>query len=154
MSNRPSKNLTVGDFILNNEAAFAWTVKVFVPNENGDGKRALKFKVEFVHVTPEERMQMLEQFQEQLAEKARLQKLADEERTDEDVAALRAVLSFERMLMERVVNRFISGVRNASGEDISQLESTKAGMLSNAWARDALIQAYQQALQGRSAEGN
>ncbi len=154
MSNRPSNNVVAGDFILNNDAVFPWTVKVWVPNEKGDGKRALKFRVEFVHVTPEERMQMLEQFQEQLAEKTRLQKLADEERTDEDVAALRAVLSFERMLMERVVNRFISGVRNAAGEDISQLESTKPAMLSNAWARDALIQSYQQALQGRSAEGN
>ena len=154
MSTKPSRNVTVGDFVLNNDAVFPWTVYVHVPNAAGTGKTKAKFGVEFRHVTPERRLELLQDFREQAEERKRLENIPDGEKTDDDVDAIRQVLSFERMLLEETVAGFTKGIRDPQGNDVSTDESTKAQMFSNSWARDALLYTYQVALQGRSAEGN
>ncbi|MEQ1512978.1 MAG: hypothetical protein ABL934_09890 [Lysobacteraceae bacterium] len=154
MSTKPNRNVTIGDFVLNNEALFPWTVYVYVPNAAGTGKTKAKFGVEFCHVTPERRLELLQDFREKAEERKRLEEIPDGDKTDEDIEAIRQVLSFELMLLQETVARFTKGIRDPQGNDVSTDEATKAQMFSNAWARDALLYSYQQALQGRSAEGN
>lgn len=154
MSTKPTRNVAIGDFILNNEARFAWTVYVFVPNAAGTGKTKLKFGVEFIHVTPERRLELLQNFRDKAEERKRLEEIPDAEKSDQDVEAIRQVLSFELMLLEETVASFTKGIRDTQGKDISAEEGTREKMFANAWARDALLYSYQQALQGRSAEGN
>lgn len=151
---RPSRNTTIGGFVLNNDATFPWTVYVHVPNASGTGKDRVKFKAIFKHVTPERRLQLLEDFQAQIRERERLSSIPDQDKSDADIQTLREALSFERMLLEEVVPRFDSGILDGEGNDISQAEGTRGGMFANSWARSALLQAYEQALQGRAAEGN
>jgi hypothetical protein len=148
-------NTVAGDFVLNNSCVFPWTVRVFVPNAKGDGKKdAAKFKVEFRHVTPEERLQLLEDFRREIDERKRLESIPDEDKSPEDVEAVRKLISFENLLLDRVIERVLSGVRDGQGTDISQDPATKGQLIANAWARDALLQAYEQALRSRSPEGN
>lgn len=154
MSTKPARNISIGDFILNNEAVFAWTVYVYVPNSAGTGKTKLKFGVDFMHVTPERRLELLQEFRDKAEERKRLEDIPDGEKSQEDIEAIRQVLSFERMLLEETVVRFTKGIRDPQGTDVSAAEETRAKMFSNSWARDALLHAYQLALQGRSAEGN
>lgn len=155
MSTKPSRNVTVGDFDLNNDAVFPWTVYVHVPNAQGTGKMKVKFTVEFKHVTPERRLELLQEFRAQAEERKRLENIPDGEKSEDDIELIGQVLSFERMLLEETVVRFLKGVRDPkTKEDISTHEETKGKMFSNAWARDALLNDYQRALQGRSAEGN
>ena len=154
MSTKPARNISIGDFILNNEAVFPWTVYVFYPNPSGTGKDKLKFGVEFKHVTPERRLELLQEFRDKAEERRRLEEIPDGEKSQEEIDAIREVLSFERMLLGETVVSFTKGVRNTQGKDISADEGTRQGMFSNSWARDALLHAYQKALEGRSAEGN
>lgn len=154
MSAKPTRNVTIGDFVLNNDAIFPWTVYVHVPNASGTGKNKVKFGVEFRHVTPERRLELLQDFRDKAEDRKRLENIPDSEKSDDDVVAIREVLSFEHMLLEETVVGFTKGIRDPQGNDISASDSTKAQMFSNAWARDALLYSYQLALQGRSAEGN
>lgn len=154
MSSKPARNISIGDFILNNEAVFAWTVYVYVPNKAGTGKTKLKFGVEFMHVTPERRLELLQEFRDKAEERKRLEDIPDVEKSQEDIEAIRQVLSFERMLLEETVVRFTNGIRDKQDKDVSADEDTRAKMFSNSWARDALLYSYQKALEGRSAEGN
>ncbi len=155
MSTKPSRNVTVGDFTLNNDAIFPWTVYVHVPNAAGTGKDKVKFSVEFKHVTPQRRLELLREFRDKAEERKRLEAIPDSDKTDEDIELIDQVLSFESMLLDEAVVRILKGVRDPNTkEDISTHEGTKAGMISNSWARDAMLHHYQIALQSRSAEGN
>ena len=149
MSNQ-SRNVQVGAFVLNNDATYPWTVNVHTPSPKG-GKLKTKFKAEFKHVTPERRLEILEEFREQL--RKREQVAEDGAAGDDDVQQIKDVMSFERMLLQEVLIGF-SGIKTPDGSDLANTPENIGLVLSNSWARDALLQAYNVSLQGRSAEGN
>lgn len=156
MSNNrnPSRNQQVGDFVLNNDAVFAWTCYPYVPQAETAGKKKMRFGVEFKHVEPERRMEILEEFRARMRQREAIEAKPHEDLTDDEMAVLREVLSFEKLLLEEVVVRFTKYIRDKDGNDISEHPETRANMLNNSWARDSLLVNYQQALSSRSPEGN
>lgn len=149
MAKTNAKNTTTGPFVLNNEATYPWTVYVFVPSANG-GKNKLKFKAEFKHLTAARRLEVLNTFRDNLKARAGLE---DSQSEDAPEVTVKDVASFEELLLDEVLLGF-SGIVDASGQDVPFNEDTKAALISNSWARDALLHAYQQSLVGRSDLGN
>lgn len=149
-SSSKQQNQAVGAFVLNNEAEYPWTVFVHVPKASGGGKAKTKFKAVFRHVSQERRMQLLEELRTRLVEQRQLQtNPQDEDATD----AVRDVISFQRSVLDEALVSF-SGIVDAAGDEVPCTEDTKAALLENAWAQDALMAAYTTSLQGRSDEGN
>lgn len=149
MSRTSARNTVVGAFVLNNEATYPWTIYVHVPGSNG--KHKVKFKAEFRHVTPERRLEILQEFREALRQRESAAQGSDAQ--DDDVSVLKDALSYERMLLDEVLIGF-SGIIDMNKAEIPFNDDTKAMLLSNSWARDALLAGYHTSLQGRSAEGN
>lgn len=149
MSKTTRSNTTVGAFVLNNEAVYPWTIYVYVPTTNG-GKQKVKFKAEFKHLTAERRLQVLEEF------KANLQArtvVGDTPQTEDAVDAHKEITSFEELLLGEVLLGF-SGIVDVNKQDLPFNDETKTALISNSWARDALLYGYQQSLVGRSDLGN
>lgn len=143
----------VGIFILDNDAVFPWNIYVHVPNPNKPGeKQKFKLPVEFKHVTPERRQEILETWRDHELERARI---GTEEaiRDTDDVETLREIVSFERAMLNEAVHRF-PNVLGPDGKQLPDTDETKQAVLSNAWAISAALPAYRQFLSGLSAEGN
>lgn len=149
MSKPSRNNQTVGAFVLNNEALYPWTIYVHVPGARG-GKEKLKFKAEFRHLSSERRLQVLENFKNNL--KARTA-VNDAPQSEDAVDTLKDVASFEDMILDEALQGF-SGIVDAQGDALPYNEETKKQLISNSWARDALLFGYQQSLVGRSDLGN
>lgn len=149
-----TKNQTVGNFVLNNDAVYPWMVYAWVPKPDGSGKVKTKFQVEFKHASPERRLELLDEFRDRLRQREALESQNLGELSDDEANIMRDGVSFEQTLLNDVVVRFLKHVVDRDGNDISQNEGTKEAMLRNAWARDALLAAYQISLQGRNPEGN
>lgn len=145
------RNQQVGAFDLNNDETYPWTVYVFKPSPTGGAKVKTKFKAEFKHVSSERRLEILQEFRDQARKREELQVRGVQ--SDEDVEALSNVLTFESMLLGEVLVGF-SGIVDKDRNDLPCNDDTKAMLISNSWARDATLYAYNVSLQGRSAEGN
>lgn len=146
-----SSNQQVGAFLLNNDATYPWNVHVYTPSPTGGAKVKSKFKAEFKHVSPERRLEILQEFREQVRKREELQ--ARGVQNDDDVEVLSNVLTFESMLLDEVLISF-SGIVDKDRNELPCSADTKAALIANSWARDATLYAYNLSLQGRSAEGN
>lgn len=150
------QNQTVGAFVINNEAEYPWTVYVYVPNPKGGGKLKTKFRVLFAHMTPEERMGLLEEFRDYLKKKAMAESgdfPQDGEAAEAAIDLKREVTSFEDMLLRRVVRGF-DGIMTPDRSEFPFNDENRDKLISNSWARDAMVHAYSQSLVGRSDQGN
>ncbi len=150
MAKKPQQQ-PVGIFILDNEAVFPWTIPVHVPNPAKPGEK-LKYKlpVEFKHISPERRQEILEEWRDRELARA---SVGDVPRDTDDVETLAEVISFERAMLNEAVVRF-PGVLGKDKQPLPDNDETKQAVLSNAWAVSAALPAYRNFLNGHSAEGN
>lgn len=150
MAKKPQQQ-TVGIFVLDNDAVFPWTISVYMPNPNKPGeKQRYKLPVEFRHISPERRIEILEEWRDHELERA---SIGDSPKNDEEVQVLKDVQSFERAMLSEAVVRF-PGVLDKDKQPLPDTEETKQAVLSNAWAISAALPAYRQFLDGHSAQGN
>lgn len=153
---KPSTTATtkVGDFVLNNEAEYDWTVYPHVPGAKGKREK-LRIGARFKHVTAERRIQILEEFREHYKQrsKAKSGESGVDVNDDEDVDAVKSVMSFEGAMLDEVLVDF-KHVRDTDGNEVACTPETKAMLLQNSWARSALFTGYMQSLQSRDDSGN
>ncbi len=142
-------NATVGAFVINNEATYPWVVYVYVPNEKGGSKLKVKFKATFKHLSSDRRVEILEEFRQQLESR----KDQNSPQDDDQVDNAKSAVNFEALMLKEVVVGF-SGIKTPSGEDFVFSEENLDTLLNNAWARDAMTHAFLNSLKGRSDEGN
>lgn len=145
--------MSLPNFVLDNSHEFTWPVKVPVPIEGRH--KTFQFKARFKHVTPERRLEILEDFQEEA--KARNQRLlADEAENAADDAETEIEKehpTFEQDLLSEVLIGF-EGINDTSGEPVEFSEASRDALLQNDFARTALLKAYMAALNGRVSEKN
>ena len=79
--------------------------------------------------------------------------MGDTPQTEDAVDAHKEITSFEELLLGEVLLGF-SGIVDPNKQDVPFNDETKAALISNSWARDALLYGYQQSLVGRSDLGN
>ena len=154
MSKTSTKSTTaVGDFVLNNEAEYDWTVYPHVPGDKGK-RQKLRIGARFKHVTAERRIEIMEEFREKLKQRAQ-SKTADgiDINDEDDIDVVKSALSFEGLLLEEVLISF-KHVRDKDGNEVESTQETKAQLISNSWARSALSAGYMQSLQSRDDSGN
>lgn len=142
-------NVTVGAFVINNEATYDWNVYVFVPKAKGGGKEKVKFKATFRHLSSDRRVEILDEFRAQLE----LENEKNNPQDDDQVDKAKRAVNFEALMLKEVVMGF-SGIKTPSGDEFSFNEDNLDLLLNNAWARDALLYAFLNSLKGRSDEGN
>jgi hypothetical protein len=151
-------NTKVEDFVLNNEAEFDWVCYPHVP---GDGGHRTKMRIgaRFKHVSDERRIEVMEQFREnvkarvKLAEKAEKGEEGGAEVEDDDIQTVKQIVSFEAMLLEEVLVSF-KYVKDPKGNAVLCTPETKTQLISNSWARKCLLRGYQQAMDSRDDAGN
>lgn len=150
MAKKPQPQ-TVGIFFVDNDAVFPWTIPVFMPDPKKPGEKLrYKLPVEFRHVSPERRLEILADWRERELERMRI---GDTPADDDEVQVLKDIVSFERCLLNEAVVRF-PGVLDKNKEVLPDTDETKQLVLSNAWAVSAALPSYKQFLIGHSAEGN
>lgn len=149
MSKTTKTKVQIGAFVLNNDATYDWSVYPEVP---GPGGKRVKVKIgcQFKHVSPQRRVEIMEEWRERL--KARESAAKDAEQGDE-VEAATALLSYEEMLLQEVLVSF-SNVRTPAGDELECNDETKSQLIANSWARDALMKGYFQSLKSRDDQGN
>jgi hypothetical protein len=148
---KPQRPQIVGIFVLDNDAVFPWTAYVHVPNPNKPGeKQKFKLPVEFRHITPERRVEILEEWRD--TNLAR-EEIGEQPQGADEVDVIKKAISFERMLLNEAIARFPE-VRAPDGGKLPDTDETKQAVLSNNWAVSALLPAYKTFLLGHSSEGN
>lgn len=153
MSKQRSANTSVGDFVLNNDAEYDWTVYPYVPGEKGK-RTKLRIGARFKHVTAERRVEILEQYRENMKLRAKGPTDSGEDVNEaEDLEVVKAALSFEGLLLDEVLINF-KHVRDKDGNEVACTPDTKAMLISNAWARNALATGYMASLSSRDDAGN
>lgn len=139
----------IGAFVLNNDATYDWAVYPEVPGVGGK-RTKVKIACVFLHVSPKRRVEIMEEWREHM----KLHQEASKNREDgDDVDAASALLSYEEMLLQEVLVSF-SNVKDPQGNDLPCTDETKTALISNSWARDALMKGYFQSLKSRDSEGN
>lgn len=146
---KSQQNQTVGAFVINNEAVYPWNVYVFTPKPNGGGKIKTKFKAKFKHLSSERRVALLDEYREHLKSSA----TNDTPQDDDQADVAKKALTFEEILLSEALVGF-EGIKTPDGSEFESSEENKQLLLSNAWARDALMAAFITSLRGRSDEGN
>lgn len=152
-ASKTTTNTKVGDFVLNNDAEYDWTVYPNVPGAKGKREK-LRIGARFKHVTAERRVSIMEEYRDRL--KTRAKPKGDDGidlNDDDEVDAVKELLSFEGLLLEEVLVDF-KHVRDTDGNEVACTSETKAQLISNSWARSALIHGYMQSLQSRDDTGN
>lgn len=142
-------NEKVGIFVLNNQAEYPWTCYAFVPNPNGGKKIKQKLKVRFRHMSKPERLEMLEEFKQKQRDAL---KAGENPQDEEGADALRDVVSFQRVMLERALTWFECVDRD--GNAVEPTDEGKELLLDNEWASDAIMYGLQQSWIGRNDEGN
>ena len=149
MSTKAKPNQQVGIFVLNNSLEYPWTCYPFVPNPSGGKKIKQKLKVRFCHISKAERMELLDEFKQKQREAL---KAGENPQDEEGADALRAVISFQRLLLERVLTWF--ECLDKDGNPVEPTDEGKTLLLDNEWASDAIWYGLQQSWVGRNDEGN
>lgn len=143
-----SRKQTVGVFVLDNDLTYPWWIYVYSPDGKG-GTAKTKFKAEFRHLSPDRRQQIMEHYQDQLAEQR------DAEDSDDLVKTSSQLKSFQHALLHEVTLN-VSNLRDAEGQDLTfDSDDPKfEQLLDNSWARSALFDGYMRSLQSRAPEKN
>ncbi|MBI2397738.1 MAG: hypothetical protein HYV17_08060 [Xanthomonadales bacterium] len=151
----------IGEFILNNDATYDWIVYPEVPGKNG-ARVKVKIGATFKHVTPERRVEVLEEYRKLVKERAKRRDRDEPAPVDEDesqgsgvddVEAVKQALGFEGSLLSEVLIGF-KYVRDPQGQPVEFNDETKAALLANSWARGALFRGYIKSLSDRDDAGN
>lgn len=152
---KTSTNTKVEDFVLNNEAEFDWVCYPHVPG-NGGHRTKMRIGARFKHVSDERRVEVMEQFRENIKARAKLAEKGQEdgaEVEDSDIETVKQIVSFEALLLEEVLISF-KYVKDVHGKAVECTPETKSQLISNSWARKCLLRGYQQAMDSRDDSGN
>ena len=121
---KPQKQ-QIGEFVLNNDATYDWTVYPEIPGKGGTRVK-VKIGATFKHVTPERRVAVLEEYRNLVKERAK-KRDRDEPNDDQDsnegnddIEAVRQALGFEGSLLNEVLIGF-KYVRDVHGNAVTYL---------------------------------
>lgn len=150
---KPTTTAQIGDFVLNNDAEYDWTVYPLVPGARGKRDK-LRIGARFKHVPATRRIEILDEFRENMKRRAKPAGDSGEDINEVDeLSVAKDVLSFEGLLLDEVLIDF-KHVRDANGNAVPCTPETKQMLLENSWARSALFNGYMQSLQSRDDTGN
>ncbi len=141
----------VGAFVLDNDLEYPWWINVYVPDGKG-GRHRVRFRAYFVHLSPDRRKQILEEYRDLVAEH---RKAKDRDIEDDLVDAVEEIKTFQHHLLIEATRR-IDKMLDTKGNklDFTVDDPMFDQVLDNTWARQALAEHYMESLTSRKPEKN